>query len=124
MCRRKLAPRDIPSLGNEFGDMAGLEVPMHDGLQRRHSDVRLNAQGALAPSVGALSTGLGPPRSPDLRRHSDVSPASLKELERVCIHFFYWFLPALYLALPLYNPTLLLCIKNFTMKYIEIQLHN
>lgn len=28
-------------------------------------------------------TGLAPPRTPELRRHSDVSPASLKELEKV-----------------------------------------
>lgn len=32
---------------------------------------------------GGLGTGLAPPRSPELRRHSDVSPASLKELEKV-----------------------------------------
>nr|CAD7430077.1 unnamed protein product [Timema monikensis] len=32
---------------------------------------------------GGLGAGLAPPRSPELRRHSDVSPASLKELEKV-----------------------------------------
>jgi len=31
---------------------------------------------------GGLGAGLAPPRSPELRRHSDVSPASLKELEK------------------------------------------
>ena len=32
---------------------------------------------------GGLGAGLAPPTSPQLRRHSDVSPASLKELEKV-----------------------------------------
>lgn len=32
---------------------------------------------------GGLGAGLAPPRTPELRRHSDVSPASLKELEKV-----------------------------------------
>jgi hypothetical protein len=31
----------------------------------------------------SLGAGLAPPRGPELRRHSDVSPASLKELEKV-----------------------------------------
>ncbi|CAG9856212.1 unnamed protein product [Phyllotreta striolata] len=33
--------------------------------------------------LGGLGSGLAPPRSPELRRHSDVSPASLKELEKL-----------------------------------------
>lgn len=53
---------------------SNLDVPVLEALQRRHSDVKLNA----ANSQSALL----PPRSPDHRRHSDVSPASLKELEK------------------------------------------
>jgi hypothetical protein len=53
-----------------------LDVPILEALQRRHSDVKLNA-GLTQPN------GLAPPRSPELRRHSDVSPASLKELEKL-----------------------------------------
>ncbi|XP_058793758.1 regulating synaptic membrane exocytosis protein 1 isoform X2 [Phymastichus coffea] len=75
VCRRKLAPRE-PALTTN----GSLEVPM-EGLARRHSDVRLSSQGT-APGAGTLGAGLVPPRSPDLRRHSDVSPASLKDLEK------------------------------------------
>lgn len=58
-----------------------LDVPVLEALQRRHSDAKLGSSTqTLAPSNGAA---LAPPRSPELRRHSDVSPASLKELERV-----------------------------------------
>lgn len=53
-----------------------LDVPILEALQRRHSDVKLNATSHQA-------NGLAPPRSPELRRHSDVSPASLKELEKL-----------------------------------------
>lgn len=53
---------------------SNLDVPVLEALQRRHSDVKLNAANS--------QSGLLPPRSPDLRRHSDVSPASLKELEK------------------------------------------
>lgn len=55
---------------------SNLDVPVLEALQRRHSDVKLNAANN--------QSGLLPPRSPDLRRHSDVSPASLnlKELEK------------------------------------------
>lgn len=56
-----------------------LEIPTQE-IQRRHSDIRLGSSGGLTPGVGS---GLAPPRSPELRRHSDVSPASLKELEKV-----------------------------------------
>lgn len=54
---------------------SNLDVPVLEALQRRHSDVKLN--------VSSDQSSLIPPRSPDLRRHSDVSPASLKELEKL-----------------------------------------
>jgi hypothetical protein len=57
-----------------------LEVPMLDALQRRHSDVKLSSSTNLITTNGSA---LAPPRSPELRRHSDVSPASLKELEKL-----------------------------------------
>ena len=56
-----------------------LDVPIQE-LQRRHSEARLGSGGGLPTGMGS---GLAPPRSPELRRHSDVSPASLKELEKV-----------------------------------------
>lgn len=58
-----------------------LDVPVLEALQRRHSDVKLGSSVQLSTGNGL---GLAPPRSPELRRHSDVSPASLKELEKVC----------------------------------------
>lgn len=61
-----------------------LEVPVLEALQRRHSDVKLGSSTQLSATTGL---GLAPPRSPELRRHSDVSPASLKELEKVCYIF-------------------------------------
>ncbi|XP_011505714.1 PREDICTED: regulating synaptic membrane exocytosis protein 1 [Ceratosolen solmsi marchali] len=79
VCRRKLTPRDQLPIGTDLIE-SSLEVPMLEGLQRRHSDARLGSQ-AIGPS-GSLGAGLVPPRSPDLRRHSDVSPASLKDLEK------------------------------------------
>lgn len=60
-----------------------LEVPILDTLQRRHSDVKLGSSTGGLTVGGAGALGLAPPRSPELRRHSDVSPASLKELEKV-----------------------------------------
>lgn len=57
-----------------------LEVPVMEAIQRRHSDVKLGSSQQLSSGNG----GLAPPRSPELRRHSDVSPASLRELEKVC----------------------------------------
>lgn len=57
-----------------------LDVPVLEALQRRHSDARLGPTGS---QIGSLGSGLAPPRSPEIRRHSDVSPASLKELEKV-----------------------------------------
>lgn len=66
-----------------------LDVPVMEAIQRRHSDVKLGSSQQL--STG--NCGLAPPRSPELRRHSDVSPASIRELEKVwpliintCIH--------------------------------------
>lgn len=58
-----------------------LEVPVLEALQRRHSDVKLGSSTQLTTTTQDF--GLAPPRSPELRRHSDVSPASLKELEKV-----------------------------------------
>jgi hypothetical protein len=58
---------------------SNLDVPVLEALQRRHSDVKLNT--TTANSVAGI--GLAPPRSPELRRHSDVSPASLRELEKL-----------------------------------------
>lgn len=51
-----------------------------EALVRRHSDVKLGSTATLGPGNGV---SLAPPRSPELRRHSDVSPASLKELEKL-----------------------------------------
>lgn len=56
---------------------SNLDVPVLEALQRRHSDVKLNTT-AVNNQIGLV-----PPRSPELRRHSDVSPASLKELEKL-----------------------------------------
>ncbi|XP_012344430.1 regulating synaptic membrane exocytosis protein 1 [Apis florea] len=75
VCRRKLASRDQPIVTQESTDSL-LEVPVLEALQRRHSDARLGCQSGS--QIGGLGSGLAPPRSPELRRHSDVSPASLK----------------------------------------------
>lgn len=56
---------------------SNLDVPVLEALQRRHSDVKLNT------NVVSSQIGLVPPRSPELRRHSDVSPATIKELEKL-----------------------------------------
>ncbi|XP_057665301.1 regulating synaptic membrane exocytosis protein 1 [Diorhabda carinulata] len=84
VCRRKLQSKAafIAQDSNE----SLLEIPLQE-LQRRHSEARLGSGsgggGAGGLSVGGLGSGLAPPRSPELRRHSDVSPASLKELEKL-----------------------------------------
>lgn len=57
-----------------------LDVPFLEALVRRHSDAKLGSTTTLGPGNGV---SLAPPRSPELRRHSDVSPASLKELEKL-----------------------------------------
>ncbi|XP_037929654.1 regulating synaptic membrane exocytosis protein 2-like, partial [Teleopsis dalmanni] len=77
VCRRKMASRVcIPQDSTD----SMLDVPVLEALQRRHSDAKLGSSTqTLAPANGAA---LAPPRSPELRRHSDVSPASLKELEK------------------------------------------
>nr|XP_049706796.1 regulating synaptic membrane exocytosis protein 1 isoform X4 [Helicoverpa armigera] len=72
VCRRKAQPR-LPPAAQDSTDSL-LDVPVLEALQRRHSEARLGS--------GGSSAGLAPPRSPELRRHSDVSPASLKELEK------------------------------------------
>lgn len=82
------------ALGIHEGGAAGenlLELP--GGLQRRHSDVKIGGGAASqannnnnnnnAGGGGGASKVLDVPRSPELRRHSDVSPASLRELEKV-----------------------------------------
>ncbi|XP_046601844.1 regulating synaptic membrane exocytosis protein 1 isoform X1 [Neodiprion lecontei] len=79
VCRRKVASRVQPVVTQESTDSL-LDVPVLEALQRRHSDARLGCQ--TGSNVGGISSGLAPPRSPELRRHSDVSPASLKELEK------------------------------------------
>lgn len=56
-----------------------LDVPCLEAIQRRHSDVKLGSSQQLSCGNSALA----PPRSPELRRHSDVSPASIRELEKV-----------------------------------------
>ncbi|XP_030750025.1 regulating synaptic membrane exocytosis protein 1 [Sitophilus oryzae] len=79
VCRRKMQSRAavIPQDSNE----SLLEIPLQE-LQRRHSEARLGSSGG-GLGVGGGPGGLAPPRSPELRRHSDVSPASLKELEKL-----------------------------------------
>ncbi|XP_062561449.1 regulating synaptic membrane exocytosis protein 1 isoform X2 [Armigeres subalbatus] len=77
VCRRKMASRVF--IPQESTDSV-LEIPVLETLQRRHSDVKLGSTQCLGVDNGAA---LVPPRSPELRRHSDVSPASLKELEKL-----------------------------------------
>ncbi|KOC69229.1 hypothetical protein WH47_11014 [Habropoda laboriosa] len=79
VCRRKIASRDQPIVTQESTDSL-LEVPVLEALQRRHSDARLGCQSGT--QIGSLGSGLAPPRSPELRRHSDVPLASLKDLEK------------------------------------------
>jgi hypothetical protein len=56
---------------------SNLDVPVLEALQRRHSDAKLNTNNPNS------QIGLAPPRSPELRRHSDVSAATIKELEKL-----------------------------------------
>lgn len=79
ICRRKLQSRAQPVMAQDSTDSL-LDVPVLEALQRRHSDVKI---GSSSLGVGGPGSGLAPPRSPELRRHSDVSPASLKEIEKV-----------------------------------------
>ncbi|CAH1169580.1 unnamed protein product, partial [Phaedon cochleariae] len=78
VCRRKLQSR--AALAQDSNESL-LEIPLQE-LQRRHSEARLGSGGG-GLSAGGMGSGLAPPRSPELRRHSDVSPASLKELEKL-----------------------------------------
>ncbi|XP_055604662.1 regulating synaptic membrane exocytosis protein 1 [Uranotaenia lowii] len=78
VCRRKTASRIF--LPQESTDSI-LEVPLLESLQRRHSDVKLGLSSQCLGTGNSIA--LAPPRSPELRRHSDVSPASLKELEKL-----------------------------------------
>lgn len=77
VCRRKMASRVC--LAQDSTDSL-LDVPIMEALVRRHSDAKLGSTTTLGPGNGV---SLAPPRSPELRRHSDVSPASLKELEKL-----------------------------------------
>ncbi|XP_047111947.1 uncharacterized protein LOC124788714 [Schistocerca piceifrons] len=81
ICRRKLQSRAAPPVMTQESTDSLLDVPVLEALQRRHSDVKIGSGSSLTVSGGGGS-GLAPPRSPELRRHSDVSPASLKELEK------------------------------------------
>ncbi|XP_068081190.1 regulating synaptic membrane exocytosis protein 2 [Anabrus simplex] len=85
ICRRKMQSRAQPVVQQDSTDSL-LDIPVLEALQRRHSDVKIGSS-SLNVSGGGVTSGLGaglaPPRSPELRRHSDVSPASLKELEKV-----------------------------------------
>ncbi|XP_031346559.1 regulating synaptic membrane exocytosis protein 1 isoform X2 [Photinus pyralis] len=77
VCRRKLQSR--PQIAQDSTESL-LDIPVQE-LQRRHSEARLGGGGGLSATLSG--GGLAPPRSPELRRHSDVSPASLKELEKL-----------------------------------------
>ncbi|XP_048525031.1 regulating synaptic membrane exocytosis protein 1 [Dendroctonus ponderosae] len=79
VCRRKMQSR--AAVITQDSNESLLEIPLQE-LQRRHSEARLGSSGG-ALTVGSVGSGLAPPRSPELRRHSDVSPASLKELEKL-----------------------------------------
>ncbi|XP_066260247.1 regulating synaptic membrane exocytosis protein 2 isoform X2 [Euwallacea similis] len=79
VCRRKMQSR--AAIITQDSNESLLEIPLQE-LQRRHSEARLGSSGGSL-TVGSMGSGLAPPRSPELRRHSDVSPASLKELEKL-----------------------------------------
>ncbi|XP_014243367.1 regulating synaptic membrane exocytosis protein 1 isoform X2 [Cimex lectularius] len=80
ICRRRAQSRAQAIVGQDSTDSL-LETPVLEALQRRHSDAKLGSNLA----AGGQASGLAPPRSPELRRHSDVSPASLKELEKAVL---------------------------------------
>nr|XP_018901825.1 PREDICTED: regulating synaptic membrane exocytosis protein 1 isoform X2 [Bemisia tabaci] len=82
VCKMKIQNRTQPILTQDSTD-SNLGVPCVDTLQRRHSDVKIGS--SSSGGAGGLGSGLAPPRSPELRRHSDVSPASLKELEKTVL---------------------------------------
>ena len=79
VCKRKMSK--ATHLMNEDSTESHLDIPTRE-ITRRHSDVKLNSQNES--QIQGLGHGLAPPRSSDTgRRHSDVSPATLKELEKV-----------------------------------------
>ncbi|KAJ9589583.1 hypothetical protein L9F63_017221, partial [Diploptera punctata] len=80
ICRRKMQSRAQPVIQQDSTDSL-LDVPMLEALQRRHSDVKINAANAVSSATDSML--VIPPRSPELRRHSDVSAASLKELQKL-----------------------------------------
>nr|CAI5827015.1 unnamed protein product [Callosobruchus analis] len=70
VCRRKMQSRTVLS---QDSNESLLEIPIQE-LQRRHSETRLGSSSAGSDglSVGGFGGGLAPPRSPELRRHSDL----------------------------------------------------
>lgn len=82
VCRRKQQSIQQLIVAQDSTDSL-LDIPILDTLQRRHSDLKISSK--TNSNMQSLGSGLAPPRSPELRRHSDVSPASLKELEKVSI---------------------------------------
>ncbi|KAK7592901.1 hypothetical protein V9T40_007653 [Parthenolecanium corni] len=80
VCRRKQQSIQQLIVAQDSTDSL-LDIPILDTLQRRHSDLKISSK--TNSNMQSLGSGLAPPRSPELRRHSDVSPASLKELEKV-----------------------------------------
>ncbi|XP_065214885.1 regulating synaptic membrane exocytosis protein 2 isoform X2 [Planococcus citri] len=83
VCRRKQQSVQQLIVAQDSQDSL-LDVPIVDTLQRRHSDIRISSSNS-GTNIQSLGAGLAPPRSPELRRHSDVSPASLKELEKALL---------------------------------------
>ncbi|XP_044762020.1 regulating synaptic membrane exocytosis protein 1 isoform X2 [Coccinella septempunctata] len=81
VCRRKLQSRAAVQATTDSNESL-LDIPIQE-LQRRHSEARLGSSSIGSGILGNVGSGLVPPRSPDLRRHSDVSPASLKEIEKL-----------------------------------------
>ncbi|XP_045463479.1 regulating synaptic membrane exocytosis protein 2 isoform X2 [Harmonia axyridis] len=83
VCRRKLQSRVAVAATTDSNESL-LDIPIQE-LQRRHSEARLGSNSCGSGVLGIAGGGsvLAPPRSPDLRRHSDVSPASLKEIEKL-----------------------------------------
>lgn len=80
VCRRKMSSRVC--LPQDSTDSL-LDVPILETLQRRHSDVKLGSSSTQLSTPGSGNLAL--PKNSEVRRHSDVSPASIKELEKVRI---------------------------------------
>ncbi|XP_043283808.1 regulating synaptic membrane exocytosis protein 1 isoform X2 [Venturia canescens] len=78
VCKRKMS-KGQPLL-NDDSTESHLDIPSQP-MRRRHSDVKLDSQNDV--QMCGLGRGLAPPKNSDAgRRHSDVSPATLKELEK------------------------------------------